>query len=174
VGRADTQAGGSEELAVAAGKAGRGGAALPAAVADGHRHARIGGRQLGGRLAGGKIAAQLGQAWVIVEPDAGVGVVEEAVELRGPLRAFDQAAEGHHGLEAAVALEILDLAQHAGRFLAGVVDESAGVDQADVGVGRAFGDEEAGADQLAEDALGVDGILGAAQADQAGDRLFLG
>ena len=51
------------------------------------------------------------------------------------------------------------------RFLAGVVDEAAGVEDDEVGVGANGGGLVAGLVELAGDAVGVGGVLGAAERD---------
>ena len=52
------------------------------------------------------------------------------------------------------------------------MDEAAGVDETDIGVGRILGEYKAGARKIAEQAFGIDRILGAAKADKADDNGF--
>ena len=78
-----------------------------------------------------------------------------------------QAAGDDDGADLALLLQVEHLADDAERLLPGRLDEAAGVDDDDVGpVG--VGDEGVAVlGQLAEHALGIDGVLRAAEGDES-------
>src|SRR5262249_11217959 len=80
--------------------------------------------------------------------------------------ALGEAAGDDDGADAALLLERQHLADDGQRLLAGRLDEAAGVDDDGGGAVGVGGQRVAVLGQLAEHALGVDEVLGAAQADE--------
>ena len=82
-----------------------------------------------------------------------------------------QAAGDDHALDRPGALPLEHLLDHAARFLPGRVDEPAGIDDDQVGLLPLGHQREPVLRQQPEHPLGIDQVLGAAQADKA-DRPF--
>jgi hypothetical protein len=77
-------------------------------------------------------------------------------------------AAGHHQtLQPAGRLELRRIEDRLDRFLAGRIDESARVDDEHVGLGGVLDEYAARAVEMPEHDLGVDEVLGAAEADDA-------
>ena len=86
--------------------------------------------------------------------------------------ALREAPRDDEALAAAVGLVARHLEDGVDRLLLRLADEAAGVDDDDVGARRVVDVREAGALGDAEHHLGVDAVLGAAEADEV-DRLVL-
>jgi len=78
-----------------------------------------------------------------------------------------ETADRHDRLDPAGPLELRRLEDRVDRFALRRVDESAGVDEDDVGVGKVVGERGTVAHQVAHQPLGVDGGLVAAERDDA-------
>ena len=78
-----------------------------------------------------------------------------------------ETADRHDRLDPAGPLELCRFEDRVDRFALRRVDESAGVDEDDVGVGKVVGERGAVAHQVAHQPLGVDGGLVAAEGDDA-------
>ena len=89
------------------------------------------------------------------------------------LLALGQAAGHDDGADAALLLEVEHLADDAERFLAGRLDEAAGVDDHDVGAVGVGRQGVAVLGQLAEHALGIDEVFRTAEADEGKRSLLL-
>ena len=102
-----------------------------------------------------RIAVQVaGHVDVGVEPEHRVGLGQLGGELLAvPL---GQAADGHDRLGAAAVLEVGGLQQRVDRVLLGLLDEAAGVDHGDVGLGRVVDQQPALGGEPAGQLLGVD------------------
>jgi hypothetical protein len=107
----------------------------------------------------GKEAVDLGAAEEEVHLGEGVG------ELA--LVPLHHAADGDDGAALARFLVASRFDNRVDRLLLRRVDEAAGVDEDDVGVGQVGGVRRAAVGQLGEVALGVDGVLVAAERDEA-------
>ena len=99
-----------------------------------------------------------------------VGQAEHRVEFLDVLAqvvavALGQAADGDDALQVAFFLQARDRQDGVDRLLLGGLDEAAGVDDDDVGVGGFLDHHQAFFDDVAEQHLGVDEVAGAAQAD---------
>ena len=102
-----------------------------------------------------------GHVDVGVEPEHRVGLGQLGGELLAvPL---GQAADGHDGLGAAAVLEVGGLEQRVDRVLLGLLDEAAGVDHGDVGLGRVVDQQPPLGGEPAGQLLGVDLVAGAAE-----------
>ena len=83
------------------------------------------------------------------------------------LVALDQAADGDDGFDVAVLLQFRRGEDGVDRFLLRGVDEAAGIDEDDVGMLKVGGHDRPVADQVADEALGVDGRFITPQGDDA-------
>lgn len=96
---------------------------------------------------------------------------DDLINLRDLLQehlalAFGQATRDDHPFEPTLSLAVEHLADHAERLLAGRVDETAGVDDHQVGRVRVGNQSISVLGQQAEHPLGVDQVLGTTQADE--------
>ncbi len=120
-------------------------------------------------IAGHQPVTDIRQTRVVLEPEFQIGRVEERRDVGRVRRAFDQAAQRDQEAQSALALQQRQFAQDRTGLFARVMDEAAGVHQADIGVGRILGDQQAGLGELAQDALGIDQVLRATQTDETDD-----
>ncbi len=110
---------------------------------------------------GGQVARHVA---VGVETEHGVGIGQLVGE--GLAVALGEAAHGHDGLGAPGLLEVGRLEQGVDGVLLGLLDEAAGVDQCDVGVGGVVDEGPALGGEPAGELLGVDLVAGAPEGDQ--------
>jgi len=159
-----------------------------AALGDLHvgvRHARLEEPRRGGvvevarRSRGRPVVPARGLADQVDDP-VKLGGAEDRVHFRQlgqdlPAVALGQAARDDQRPAAAAPLQLGELEDRVHRFLAGAVDEGAGVDDHALGVFGALGEREPGRGQHAEHELGVDLVLRAAEGGQVhahhGDQL---
>ena len=77
-------------------------------------------------------------------------------------------------LQAPAFLQLRKFIENGGRLFARVVDEAAGVDEADFSDGGILSDQETGFGEIAKDAFAIDQILRATEVDETDDGRIVG